>query len=296
MSVLVHIGLIIFLIFTPKIFPPHVPTQQDIDLARKQLQWIYSPPELPKTAPPPSPKLHITAKTLNKISPKIEQPVVPTPTPAPAPVKPPADLPEAPTPRPQAGSHSKRSRRSRLLRSLSRSSRSGPTRRVTSISTCQMILLEGRLRTRFKMPFTIRARAAAYTLGVLPRPAAAVPEWARRIEILSYTQGVDFSNYIQRLLATLKRNWMAIMPESAMMGERGLTSTTFKIRTDGSVVPPDPILERTSGREPLDNAAMSAIHASNPFEPLPSQFHGPYLELRIWFDYNIPLDQLNNYR
>lgn len=41
---------------------------------------------------------------------------------------------------------------------------------------------------------------------------------------------------------------------------------------------------------------MSAIHASNPFEPLPSQFHGPYLELRIWFDYNIPLDQLNNYR
>ena len=115
-------------------------------------------------------------------------------------------------------------------------------------------------------------------------------------QILSDTQGVDFSNYIQRLLATLKRNWMAIMPESAMMGERGLTSTTFKIRTDGSVVPPDPILERTSGREPLDNAAMSAIHASNPFEPLPSQFHGPYLELRIWFDYNIPLDQLNNYR
>ena len=34
LSVLVHIGLIIFLIFTPKIFPPHVPTQQEIDLAQ----------------------------------------------------------------------------------------------------------------------------------------------------------------------------------------------------------------------------------------------------------------------
>ncbi len=80
LSVLVHVGLIIFLIFTPKIFPPHVPTQQEIDLAQaNSCRWIYTPPELPKTAPPPSPKLHITAKTLNKISPKIEQPVIPAP-------------------------------------------------------------------------------------------------------------------------------------------------------------------------------------------------------------------------
>jgi hypothetical protein len=86
------------------------------------------------------------------------------------------------------------------------------------------------------------------------------------------------------------------MPESAMMGDRGITATIFKIAPDGSVIPPDPTLERTSGKEPLDNAAMSAIHASNPFEPLPPQFHGPYLELRIWFVYNIPLDQLPGYK
>ena len=41
---------------------------------------------------------------------------------------------------------------------------------------------------------------------------------------------------------------------------------------------------------PLDNAAMSAIHASNPFEPLPSEFKGPYIRLRIVFLYNLPLD------
>ncbi|MFZ0787676.1 MAG: TonB C-terminal domain-containing protein [Candidatus Acidiferrales bacterium] len=296
MSVLVHIGLIIFLIFTPKIFPPHVPTQQDIDLARKQLQWIYSPPELPKTAPPPSPKLHITAKTLNKISPKIEQPVVPTPTPAPAPVKPPADLPEAPTPRPQAVTPQQ----------------TQPTQQAPSqLEPVEPVRPNPQSHLNLHLPDDSPGRQIENQIqdaihhpgpsgGVYPggpaTPGSGGPGMGEAYQILSDTQGVDFSNYIQRLLATLKRNWMAIMPESAMMGERGLTSTTFKIRTDGSVVPPDPILERTSGREPLDNAAMSAIHASNPFEPLPSQFHGPYLELRIWFDYNIPLDQLNNYR
>ena len=43
----------------------------------------------------------------------------------------------------------------------------------------------------------------------------------------------------------------------------------------------------------VHNAAMAAIHASKPFEPLPSQFHGPYLKLRIVFIYNIPPEQVN---
>jgi TonB family protein len=113
------------------------------------------------------------------------------------------------------------------------------------------------------------------------------------VQILSDTQGVDFNPYIQRLLASLKRNWEAVMPESARMGDRGIVFTTFQVNPDGSVSPPGPDLERTSGKEPLDNAAMSAIHASNPFEPLPTQFHGPYLRLRIAFIYNIPLEQVN---
>jgi outer membrane biosynthesis protein TonB len=98
---------------------------------------------------------------------------------------------------------------------------------------------------------------------------------------------VDFTDYINRLLATLRRNWEYVMPESVRMGEKGVVYTTFQINPDGSVPPPDPILERTSGKDPLDNAAMSAIHASNPFEPLPSKFHGPFLKLRIAFLYNI---------
>jgi TonB C terminal len=292
MSVLVHIAVIVFLIFTPKIFPPHEPTQADIDLARKQLQWIYTPPELPKTAPPPSPKLHITAKTLNKVSPPIVHPVAPTPPPA-NPEKPPTDLPEAPTPRavlppqPQptqpAPSH------------IEPVEPVAPTPNHLNLhlndsSPGQQI--ENQIQDAIKNGH----RGGIYPGGQTAPGRGGSGGMGDSAQILSDTQGVDFSAYIQRLLATLRRNWVAVMPESAMMGDKGITATTFKIRPDGSVVPPDPLLERTSGKEPLDNAAMSAIHASNPFEPLPSQFHGPYLELRIWFLYNLTPDEINSYR
>jgi outer membrane biosynthesis protein TonB len=296
LSVLVHVGLIVFLILAPKIFPAHQPTDQEIAMAKKDLNWIYTPPELPKTAPPPSPKLHITAKTLNKISPKIEQPVVPAPTPTPAnPEKPPTDLPEAPRPQavaprpvqppPQTPAPSELE----PVEPLRPNPQSHLNLQLPDSSPGKQ--LEDQIQDAIKHG----NRGGVYPGGP-PTPGAGGTGMGDSAQILSDTQGVDFSSYIQRLLATLQRNWYAVMPESAMMGDRGITATTFKIRPDGSVVPPDPTLERTSGKEPLDNAAMSAIHASNPFEPLPPQFHGPYLELRIWFLYNIPRDQLPNLR
>jgi TonB family protein len=64
----------------------------------------------------------------------------------------------------------------------------------------------------------------------------------------------------------------------------------FKIQKDGTVPFPDPSLIRTSGKDPLDRAAMSAIRSSSPFEPLPSAFPGPFIELRFFFYYNLPID------
>jgi hypothetical protein len=295
LSVLVHIGLIIFLIFTPKIFPPHVPTQQEIDLAKQQLRWIYTPPDLPKTAPPPSPKIHITAKTLNKISPKIEEPVIHAP---PAnPEKPPTDLPEAPkpqavAPRPvQPAPQTPAPSQLEPVEPLRPNPQSNLNLHLNDDSPGKQI--EDQIQDAIKHG----NRGGVYPGDQTPPGTGrGGPGMGGSAQILSDTQGVDFSSYIQRLLATLQRNWEAVMPESAMMGDRGITATIFKIAPDGSVIPPDPTLERTSGKEPLDNAAMSAIHASNPFEPLPPQFHGPYLELRIWFLYNIPRDQWPNSR
>lgn len=56
---------------------------------------------------------------------------------------------------------------------------------------------------------------------------------------------------------------------------------------------PDPNLERTSGKELLDVAAMSSIRTSSPFEPLPPAFKGDYIELRFMYFYNTPRDTVN---
>jgi TonB family protein len=281
LSVLVHIGLIAFLIFSPKIFPTHVPTRDEIELARRQLQWIYTPPELPKT-PPPTPKIRINPETLNKVAPPVEQP-------APPPVNPqraPSDLPEAPKPQSSVMPAPAQPTPSRIepIQPAAPRPSNGLNLQLPQVSPGRAI--------QEQMQDAIRRSG-----GGLRMPGEAIPQgqgggpgmqpWG---QILTPTEGVDFSSYIERLLASIKRNWDAVMPESARMGDQGMVYTTFQINRDGSIPPPDPQLERTSGKEPLDNAAMSAIQASNPFEPLPSQFHGRYIRLRIVFLYNLPID------
>ena len=102
-------------------------------------------------------------------------------------------------------------------------------------------------------------------------------------------KGVDFQSYINRLLAKLKQNWVAVMPESFYLGDKGIVAISFRINHDGSFSAESLSIDRTSGKEPLDTAAASAIRATSPFEPLPPQFKGPNLDLRIGFYYNIPI-------
>jgi TonB family protein len=113
------------------------------------------------------------------------------------------------------------------------------------------------------------------------------------IEMLTPDEGVDFSNYLNRVYVTVKRNWFAVMPGSVELGEKGIVVLTFKIMRDGSVPSAEPVIQSNSGKEPLDRAAYSSVRASNPFEPLPPQFSGPYIELRYTYLYNIPLEFFN---
>jgi len=113
------------------------------------------------------------------------------------------------------------------------------------------------------------------------------------IEMLTPDEGVDFSNYLNRVYVTVKRNWFAVMPGSVELGEKGIVVLTFKIMRDGSVPSAEPVIQRNSGKEPLDRAAYSSVRASNPFEPLPPQFKGPYIELRYTYLYNVPLEYFN---
>jgi len=118
------------------------------------------------------------------------------------------------------------------------------------------------------------------------------------LEILSDTQGVDFGPYLQRILQEIKEAWYRAIPESAMMGKKGKLAIEFLIAKDGKArfilrdrtgqmqVFDSPQVEFTSGDEALDRAAEAGIQGPNPYPPLPNEFTGPYLDLRIRFYYN----------
>ncbi len=105
----------------------------------------------------------------------------------------------------------------------------------------------------------------------------------KSVEILSDPRGIDFGPYIQRMLLGIRSNWHNLIPESAEL-KKGKLAIEFAISKDGKVA--DMRLTSSSGDVGLDRPAWSAIVASSPFPPLPSEFTGPYLALRFRFYYN----------
>ncbi len=106
------------------------------------------------------------------------------------------------------------------------------------------------------------------------------------LELLSDPMGVDFRPYLIRVLSSVRRNWFAIMPESARLGRRGRVIIQFSIDREGKV--PKLVIVTPSGADPLDRAAVAGISASNPFPPLPLEFRGAQIRLQFAFQYNMP--------
>jgi TonB family protein len=106
------------------------------------------------------------------------------------------------------------------------------------------------------------------------------------LELLSDPKGVDFRPYLMQVLAAVRRNWLAVIPESAKMGRRGRVSIQFAIAKPGSV--PKLVIVTNSGTDALDRAAVAGISASNPFPPLPSEYKGDRVVLQFNFAYNMP--------
>ena len=142
--------------------------------------------------------------------------------------------------------------------------------------------------------------------GTLARVPQAATEQSTRperhfdaLQILTPHEGVDFTAFSHDLLRTVKRNWYAKMPVEAKQKTgtgggpaQGKVVVRFRIQRDGRLGSV-PIVEVSSGLEPFDDAAVSAIRNSAPFEPLPDSFKGPDIELRLGFFYNVPMSALN---
>lgn len=102
-------------------------------------------------------------------------------------------------------------------------------------------------------------------------------------EILSDTMGVNFNPYLQRILRDIKRNWDPLIPEEAKppLMKQGETYITFTILPDGNIGGMH--LDGSTHDDAINRSCWSAITSEGQFPPLPSQFHGPNLQLRIHF-------------
>jgi outer membrane biosynthesis protein TonB len=296
-SVVFHILVITLIILQPKLFPYRPPTQEQLDLARRQITVLLPPGALDelKTAPRPkdlsSEKMHLDPRILKQIAPPEPQPLPKPPEPekvvkelpnAPVPqpnVKPPqpnepAAKTDAPKPPLKLEAPEEQPRQNGLLLPKSSPGRSiqDSLREAAKMNAPRPIGGGGQIPTR-AAPGS-GGRGSAYA----------------GITMLTPTEGVDFNDYLARVYQSVKRNWFAVMPASVELGDKGVVSLQFRIMKDGGVPAGEPVTVFGSGKEPLDRAAISSIRASNPFEPLPPAFKGPYIELRFTYYYNLQPD------
>ncbi|HEX3891139.1 MAG TPA: TonB family protein [Terracidiphilus sp.] len=278
-AILIHVVLLSAITWIPKyVFrvPPVIDPFDAIN-KRKDLSYLDLPPDLlrkyqPKVAikPVPEKQPQIDKKTLEAMSkpttpprpesvtpPKIETPPQPQVTQAPVPSTPKTDA-QVDAPHPPAvpakpnfamGSQNPADQLREAMRGAARGG---------------------------------SADSGAQPTGGLSRHPGA---GAGGVQILSDTQGVDFSSWLHRWYYETEHTWDPLIPDevNAPILKQGAVQIRFKVLPNGQVT--DMQLEGRSGDTGLDRAAWGAITGSN-YPPLPREFHGKYLELRALFLYN----------
>jgi TonB family protein len=127
------------------------------------------------------------------------------------------------------------------------------------------------------------------TKGVTEKGTGDRSSWHPPVQILTDTMGVDFNPYLNRIFPKVKQLWYNLIPESAE-NKRGKVVLEFKILKDGSVAGLRVV--QSSGDAKLDRPAYGSITGSNPFPPLPVEFNGPHLGLRISYYYNLEVERI----
>lgn len=299
-SIAFHIVFISFLLLQTKLFPYRPPTQSQIDLARQQLNFIYMPPDvrgLPPTPPRPrSPQMRIDPRILRQMAP----PVVPQPLPGPkepervvrdTPAEPAPELPAAPKPQLQPQTQTQTQADSRI---------DAPKPQPQTQAQNRLVLPQMSSPGRMLQQSAQQSRQSGGSgMEQFGGQIPGAPNYGGggggegylggAVQMLTPTEGVDFNDYLARVVDSVRRNWYSVMPESARLGEKGRVTLQFRILSSGSVPDAEPQLMSSSGKEALDRAAYSSIRSSSPFQPLPPAFSGPYIELRFIFLYNLPL-------
>jgi TonB family protein len=301
-SIIVHLFAVMFLLFTPKLFPglKGVVIANPADLMRnKQLTYLDMPPD--EQTPPkqvrPDAKLSDKNRIAESRHPTLDQKTIEElrkagPPQPPGQQSPPAQqsqaspqgiqAPQQPVQQAQASPPPVQDPRLALPQQQQQQGAVPDFRSLTQ-TPGQVISQAARSTGPGRSAGSFGGGGAGGDFGAGRTGGA---KTANGLEVLSDTQGVDFGPYLSRVLQAVRMNWYNLIPEAARppLLERGKVSIEFAILPNGNVA--GLRLVSPSGDVSLDRAAWGGITASNPFAPLPSEFHGPYLALRFHFYYN----------
>jgi outer membrane biosynthesis protein TonB len=276
-AILIHLALLSAVTWIPKyVFKvPQVIDPLDAIKNRPDLQYLDLPPDAlqqvkPKVLIKPLPEKPTimdkkTLEALNKATP----PPAPAPEPAPAPIQPPAPTQPLP-PAPQAQLEAPRPS-------------AVPARPNFSMAQQnQADQLRDALRNQHNSGQFGSGSLGAGGLARHPGAGTGQPE------ILSPTEGVDFSAWMQRWHWETEHTWDPLIPDEVNppILKSGMVAIRFKVLPNGRLMDGSVVLEGRSGDTALDRAAWGALVGSN-YPPLPREFHGPYLEIRAYFLYNM---------
>ncbi len=90
----------------------------------------------------------------------------------------------------------------------------------------------------------------------------------------------DFGPYMRELQRRIKMNW-----DPPKGNESKRVVLLFKIAKDGRLLSCK--VNKSSGLQSADQAALKAVELTAPFRPLPADFRGQSIDIQFTFDYNV---------
>lgn len=286
LAILIHILLLSAITWIPRyVFKvPPVIDPFDAIKSRKDLSYLDLPPDAlkqlrPKVQIKPVKPPQLDKKMIEEMQ-KQEKPVLTPTPPAPQEQQPPqTQNPVKPQPQQQAPISPSETSKSAIQAPKPEAAPSRPNFAMNSGNPAEQ--LQQAMRNAARGP-SYQANSLPAGGGLSMHPGAG----SGGVEILSNTQGVDFSAWLQKWYIETERTWDPLIPDEVNppILKSGAVQIRFKVAPNGRVM--EMHLEGRSGDTALDRAAWGAIVGSN-YPPLPGGFHGPYLELRAVFLYNM---------
>ena len=259
-----------YLFKVPKVVDPF-----DVIQHRKDLAYLDLPPDAlrelkPKVAPKPLPnKPLIDKQTLDELNREAPPPPPSQQEQIPAPVQPKPEPAQPIPPNPQSQVEAPRPAAVPAKPNFAMGSQNPADQLQQDMRNA--------MRNRGQQTYGDRGSGG---LSMHPGAGTGAPD------ILSDTQGVDFSSWLARWHYITQMTWDPLIPDEVNppILKSGVVAIRFKVLPNGQVI--DMQLDGRSGDTGLDRAAWGAITGSS-YPALPREFHGPYLELRAYFLYNM---------